>query len=227
MTKQRVAIAGCGKSAEVIYAHLAEDDRFEATLFLADTPSELGTDSELHGLPVVSPERFVEKDGLETCGVFMAVGYGDLNRNRENFYRRLLAKGLNFLTYIHPSAMVSRSATIGRGSLILAGTVVEPFSRVGENSVVWTNCVLAHHARVGDHCWIAAGTIISGGAEIRNNCFLGVGCTVTNQVTIKDFSILGAGVIATRDIPPGAVLLEKTSDQINFSSERYGRFLEH
>lgn len=226
MTRKRVAVAGSGKSAEVLLAHLAEDDRFEATLVVADRTPELGKTREFYGLPVVSPEHFVEQGGLQTDGVFMAVGYRDLNRNREHFYRRLLAHGLNFLSYVHPSAVVSRSATLGRGSIVLAGSIVEPFSRVGENSVIWSNCTVAHHALIGDHCWIAAGTIISGHAEICHNCFVGVGCTVTNRVTIREFSILGAGVTVTRDVPPRAVLLEKSSEQINFSSERYDRFLD-
>lgn len=226
MAKTKVAVAGSGTSAEVLLAHLAEDDRFEATLVVADTPAESGTSCEFYGLPVVSPEQFVHQGGLQTVGVFMAVGYRDLNRNREKFYRRLLAKGINFLSYVHPSAVVSRSAILGRGSIVLAGSVVEPLSRVGENSVIWTNCTIAHHATVGDHCWIAAGTIISGHAEICHNSFVGVGCTVTNRVTIREFSILGAGVKATQDVPPRAVLLEKSSERINFSSERYGRFLE-
>lgn len=226
MTKKRVAVAGSGKSAEVILAHLADDDRFEATVVVADMLPQAGKAREFNGLPVMSPEQFVEQGGLKTVGVFMAVGYRDLNRNREHFYRRLLAKGLNFLSYVHPSAVVSSSATLGRGSIVLAGSVVEPFARVGENSVIWTNCTVAHHAVIGDHCWIAAGTIISGHTEICHNCFVGVGCTVTNRVTVREFSILGAGVTVTRDVSPSAVLLEKSSDQINFSSERYGRFLD-
>jgi len=226
VTRSKIAIAGDGQAADLLLEILAEDTRYEATVIIADRSQDIQSPQELCGLPVTSPDEFTDKYGALTEGVFMAVGYRNLNRNREHFYQRLVAKGVNLMSFIHPSAVVSRSATLGKGCLVLAGSVVEPFSRIGENTVVWTNCTVAHHARTGDNCWIAAGTVISGHAEIGNNCFLGVGSVISNDVSIGEFSILGAGAIATRDVAPYGVLLENQSKQIDFSSERYWRFLD-
>lgn len=226
MTRSKVAIAGDGQAADLLLAFLAEDMRYEATVIISDRSSEIQSPQEFRGLPVTSPDEFAVKYGALTEGVFVAVGYRNLNRNRAHFYQRLIANGLNVISYIHPSAMVSRTATLGKGSLVLAGSVVEPFSNIGENTVVWTNCTVAHHAKTGDNCWIAAGTVVSGHAEIGNNCFLGVGSVISNHVSIGEFSILGAGAMVTQDVAPYGVLLENQSKQIDFSSERYWRFLD-
>jgi len=226
VTRSKIAIAGDGQAADLLLAIIAEDTRYEATIIIADRSPEIQSPQEFRGLPLISLDGYAEQYGALTEGVIVAVGYRNLNRNRELFCQRLVAKGLNLMSFIHPSAVVSRSATLGRGSLVLAGSVVEPFSNIGENTVVWSNCTVAHHANIGDNCWIAAGAVVSGHAEIGNNCFLGIGSVISNHVSIGEFSILGAGVLATQDVAPYATLLENKSKQIDFSSERYWRFLD-
>jgi sugar O-acyltransferase (sialic acid O-acetyltransferase NeuD family) len=222
---KRVAVAGNGQAAEILLDYLSDDERYEVVTVIADQISEYDHKQSHCGFPLVSVDEFIANDFLQTVGVFMAVGYRNLNRDRDEFFRRLRRSGVNFLTYVHPQASVSNSVHLGSGSIVLAGSVIEPFVKVGENSVIWNNCTIAHHAVIGDSCWIAAGAIISGHAHVEKNCFVGIGSTVSNRVTVSEFSILGAGVLATRNVSPQSVLIANSSGRLNFTSERYEPFL--
>lgn len=224
MKIKRIAVAGSGQAAEILLDYLSEDERYEVVTIIADL-SEVDQKLTHCGFPLISVDEFIANDFLQTVGVFMAVGYRNLNRDRDQFFRRLKRSGVNFLTYVHPRANVSNSVQLGIGSVVLAGSVLEPFVKVGENSVIWNNCTIAHHAVIGDNCWIAAGAIISGHACVGNNCFIGIGSIVTNRVTISELSIIGAGVLATQNVSPQSVLIANSSERLNFSSERYEPFL--
>ena len=225
MKTNRVAVAGNGQAAEILLDYLSDDERYEVVAVIVDQSSEVD-DKQTHcGLPLMSVDEYIANDFLQTDGVFMAVGYRNLNRDRDEFFRRLRKRGVNFLTYVHPRANVSNSVQLGIGSVVLAGSVLEPFVKVGDDSIIWNNCTIAHHAVIGDSCWIAAGAIISGHARVERNCFVGIGSIVTNRVTIGELSILGAGVLATRNVSPQSVLIANSSGRLNFTSERYEPFL--
>lgn len=226
MTPKSILIAGSGQAAELIFTQLAEDDRYRATAFVADLEAGSKDVREFCNLPVLTLDEIREAPASQSRDVIIAVGYRNLNRNRENFYQRICAAGLRAISYVHPRAIVSRSASIGVGSIIMAGSVIEPFAKIGEDSVIWSNCTIAHHSIVGSHCWVAAGTVISGHAEIHDNCFVGVGSTVTNRVVVDKFSIVGAGVVLSKNVAPFSVMLRESAEPIGVSSERYSRFLD-
>ena len=66
-------------------------------------------------------------------GVVIAVGN---NATREKIAKNLSKAGLLMTTIIHPSATVSRYATIGSGSVIFAGAVLNPDCHIGENCII-------------------------------------------------------------------------------------------
>ncbi len=216
---KKILLAGNAVTAEILYAYLRRDARYEVVGFTVD--------DEFVARGSMSDHRTL---GLsEVAGVFspqshrviMAMGYNDLNRNRETMFERLRSVGYSVETYIHPDARVYSDHPVGEGTVVLPGAVIEPQARVGANTMVWSNVTLAHHSSVGDHCWVAAGTVISGQATVQRNTFLGVGCTVVNAITVGEFNVVGAGALITRDTKPHSVHLARSAEPFRYSSEDY------
>ena len=216
---KKILIAGNSITAEILYAHLQNDTRYEVAGFAVD--DAFVTQESIDGYRVVGFSEVVSAFPPSTHHVLMAVGYDNLNRTRETMFDRLKAMGYSMETYIHPDASVHSRQAIGEGSVVLAGAVVEPHARVGVNTMVWSNVTLAHHCRIDDHCWVAAGTVVSGQARVSCNTFLGVSCTVVNTVTVGEFNIIGAGALITRDTKPMSVHLARSAEPFRYSSEDY------
>lgn len=85
---------------------------------------------------------------------------------------------------IHPTALISDSAKIGKGTRIWA------FCNIQDNVTIGKNC------NICDYCYIEAGVTIGNNVTIKN------GVSIWEGVTIKDDVFIGPNVTFTNDIHP-------------------------
>lgn len=216
---KKILLAGNAITAEILFAYLRHDARYEVAGFTVD--DEFVAQGGIGGFRTVGLSEVTSAFSPNSCRVIMAMGYNDLNRSRGTMFERLQAMGYVVETYIHPDARVYSDHPVGEGSVVLPGAVIEPHARVGANTMVWSNVTVAHHSSVDDHCWVAAGTVISGQAKVQRNSFLGVGCTVVNAVTVGEFNVIGAGALISRDTKSYSVHLARSAEPFRYSSEDY------
>jgi sugar O-acyltransferase (sialic acid O-acetyltransferase NeuD family) len=221
---QKVLIAGNSISAEIIFSYIKLDTRYEVIGFTVD--ANFITEKELFGLQVIPIDQIqsLYPANNSNIKVVMAIGYKNLNRTRENIFFRLKEFGYQIETYIHPDARVYNGGIIGEGSVVLANTVIEPYSKIGVNSVIWANCTIGHHSKVEDHCWIASGTVLAGEANVKNNCFLGVNVTIANQVIIEEGNVIGGSTFITKSTKGNEVYLSRNGEKHRFDSENYMKY---
>jgi len=219
--KQKIILAGNAITAEILFAYLRQDARYEITGFAVD--DDFVMQGGVGGPRSVGLSGVVDTFSPLTHRVIMAMGYGDLNRSREVMFDLLKEMGYGVETYIHPEARVYTDNPLGEGSVVLPNAVIEPHAQVGANTMVWSNATLAHHSSVGDHCWVAAGAVVSGYAKVLNNTFLGVGCTLVNAVTVGEFNVVGAAALISRDTKSHSVYLARSAEPFRYSSDDYIR----
>lgn len=220
--RKKVVLAGNAITADILYAYLGGDDRYEVLGLTVD--DEYVAEGTIKGVPSIGLSQLAGEFAPDTCSIIMAVGYDDLNRVRESLFVRLKEMGYTIETYVHPDARVYTEYPLGEGSLILPGAVVEPHAQLGANSMVWCNVTLAHHSRVEENCWIAAGTVVSGQAKVQRNSFVGVNATVVNEVTVAEYNIVGGGALVTKDTKPNAVYLARSAEPLRYSAEDYVKY---
>lgn len=107
---------------------------------------------------------------METmCATYEAafVGIGN-NEFRGKLIKQLQELGYDVPLLIHPTAYVSKSASIG------IGTVVEPKAIVNANTVIGTGCIISvgaivdHDVNMGDNVHANAGSITKAGATVES-----------------------------------------------------------
>jgi sugar O-acyltransferase (sialic acid O-acetyltransferase NeuD family) len=116
------------------------------------------------------------------------------------------AAGAQMPCVISPRAHVSRYATMGIGTLVLHGAVVNAAARVGNNVIVNSLALIEHDAEVGDHCHVATGARVNGNVTIGAGCFIGSGAVLKNGIAIGAGSVIGAGAVIRHDIPEGSLV---------------------
>ena len=120
---------------------------------------------------------------------------------------RLVAKAntegrpLEFATAIHPSAIISPSAKIGEGTVVMAGAVINADTVIGKHCIVNTGATVDHDCVIGDYCHIAPGANVSGGTHIGEGTWIGVGACVIQCLNIGKDCMIGAGSVVVKDIP--------------------------
>ena len=112
-----------------------------------------------------------------------------------------------FETIIHPSASVSRMATLGRGVVILQHVTVASHARLGNHVMVLPNSIISHDDQIDDGSILAGGVCISGNVEIGPCCYLGSNSSVREYCKIGTGSLIGMGSVVLQDVEAGSVMV--------------------
>jgi sugar O-acyltransferase (sialic acid O-acetyltransferase NeuD family) len=122
----------------------------------------------------------------------------------DNKTRLSLLDGLcSVATVVHPSATVSESASLGKGTVVFANVVLNPETIIGRGCVINTGATVDHDCVLEDGVHISPGANIGGGVTIGCCSWIGIGASVRHGTTIGKNVVVGAGAAVVSDIPDG------------------------
>lgn len=144
--------------------------------------------------------RPVMHDATGLSPMIVSIG---VNRIRKMIVERLKANNpdIMFATAIHPSAVISPTAKIGEGTVVMAGAVVNADAVIGNHCIINTGATVDHDCKIGDYCHIAPGVNISGATNVGEGTWVGVGSCVIQCLNIGKNCMIGAGSVVVKDIP--------------------------
>ncbi len=164
--------------------------------------------------PEIASQAFdVEYLGGDECVQAFAVdevalvnGVGNIGA-RQRLFDAFKARGYQFAQVIHPSAIVSTSASLGEGVQVMAGTVIQAGASLSENVIINTRASIDHDCCIGAHSHISVGAILAGDVRVGKRVLVGAGCTVIQRVGIADDCVAGAGAVVISDVAPGKTVV--------------------
>lgn len=144
-------IVGAGGHGQVI-AEIATDLGFEEIAYLDDnSQNAVGKISEI--------EKFI---GMYE---YAFVGIGN-NRLRSEIFKRLEHTEYKIPVLIHPTAYVSKTARIGKGTVVEPMAIVNTNTIVGAGSIISVGAIVDHNAVLANFVHVNAGAIVKGGAVV-------------------------------------------------------------
>ncbi|WP_224815432.1 acetyltransferase [Hasllibacter sp. MH4015] len=187
----RLVLIGAGGHGKVV-ADTARRCGYDDLCFVDDSWPE----RDAHGgLPIIGK---VEKSA-GPC--FCAIG--------ANATRRAMFEALDLWSapaLLDPNAIISPSAEIGAGVLVVAGAILNADARLGHGVIVNTAASVDHDCVVGDFAHISPGVRLAGGVNVGAGAWIGIGAVVRDGVRIGAGAIVGAGAAVVSDVPDGATV---------------------
>ena len=135
----------------------------------------------------------------------VAVGQIKSAKKRIFLFNLLTKNNINLATVKSKYSLVSRSAELGEGTIIMHKSVINSGANIGMNCILNTNCIIEHDVKIGNHCHISTGAIINGGVTIGSESFLGSGCIIREGVNIGDNVLVSAGMVVMSDIASNTI----------------------
>ncbi len=197
---------GAGGHAKILVEMIEEIGKYEIIGFTDRDPQKIGTTHK--GYPVLGSERkLVELYNAGVRNAFIGVGAVSSagTRLRAELFRQATKLGFQMVTLVHPRAMVSPSATIGVGSVVMAGAVIGTGTHVGGNVTVYAGAVVEHDSTIGDHVHLSPGVLIAGGVHVGEGTFLGIGASMIHGIKVGAWTTIGAGAVVLHEIPDHCV----------------------
>ena len=127
--------------------------------------------------------------------------------------RELMSLHAPIISLIHPKAFVSPNTTLGLGSVVFAGAVVNIEAKVGEASIINTGATVDHDCIIGPGVHVCPGANLSGGVRVGEASWIGVGSCVRHSIKIGANVMVGAGAVIVKDVPDGATMISVAASQ--------------
>ncbi|MBX7210626.1 MAG: NeuD/PglB/VioB family sugar acetyltransferase [Verrucomicrobiaceae bacterium] len=200
MNAREIIIIGCNGNcvdiAEAVEALAAHGGAVKVAGFLDDADGMQG--AEVAGYPVLG--RIADAAKFAGAGFVNGIGSPKSYRFKADIIARAGVPVERWATVIHPTAVVSRHARIGRGTVLLANVSVGAGARIGDHCMVLQNSVISHDSTIGDCSALATGVCVSGGCAIGENCYIGGNVSIRDGVRIAPGSLIGIGAVVVKDV---------------------------
>lgn len=176
----KVIVIGAGGHGKVVADIVrANNDVFVG--FLDDAPHEnvLG--------PISDWNKYLD------CQFVVAIGNSVIREKYSAF-------NCKYYTAIHPSAIISQSARIGEGTVVMPNVVINANAVIGKQCIINTSSVVEHDNNIGDFAHISVGAKLGGMVKIGKHTWIGIASTVSNNISICDNCMIGAGAVVIKDV---------------------------
>lgn len=150
---------------------------------------------DIHGVPV-----FKASDSNIEGPMIISIGS---NRIREIIANRY---PVAYATAIHPSAIISKYASIGEGTVVMQGVIIQSDARIGKHCIVNTGASIDHECEIGDFVHISPHATLCGNVCVGKGSWIGAGATVIPGIRIGEWCTVGAGAVVVHDIPDGVIV---------------------
>jgi sugar O-acyltransferase (sialic acid O-acetyltransferase NeuD family) len=208
--QQRIFIFGASGHAKVVLDIVERQRSGVVVEVFDDNPEKAG--QMLLGYRVAGGRNELLKRGAKAGLVIVAIGG---NPARRSVAKWLGSQGFAFASAVHPAAQVAREVRIATGSVVMAGTAINPDTDIGMHCIVNTGASVDHDCTLGDGVHVAPGARLCGGVSVGEGAFIGAGAVVVPGRRIGGDAIIAAGAVVLKDVPERAVVAGNPAKPLN------------
>jgi sugar O-acyltransferase (sialic acid O-acetyltransferase NeuD family) len=108
---------------------------------------------------------------------------------------------LEVATIVHPTAVVSPSATLSAGAFLAPGAIVNARAAIGPGVIINSGAIVEHDCVIGAYTHVTPGAVLGGAVEVGDGAMIGLGAVLLPGVRVGEEAKIGAGAVVTGDIP--------------------------
>ena len=102
---------------------------------------------------------------------------------------------------IHPSAILSPTAKIGDGTVVMQGAILQADAKVGKHCIINTGASVDHECVINDYVHVSPHATLCGNVHGGEGSWIGAGTTIIPNLNVGKWCVIGAGSVITEDIP--------------------------
>jgi sugar O-acyltransferase (sialic acid O-acetyltransferase NeuD family) len=145
--------------------------------------------------------------------VHYLIGIANINY-RGPITKQFIEAGAKFLTFIHPSAYISESATIGRGTVIAPNVSVGPMAVIGEFNTINARCSIGHDSIIEDFNFLSPNVCFSGHTHIGSYNLFGINSATIPSVEIGNRNKVMAGMVLNKNVGDGETVFFRYKERV-------------
>ncbi len=197
---RRIVIIGAGDGGRLVSELVKEQQEFEVICFIDDNEAVQG--KTINGYKIIGTSADLKRFG----GIGFVIAVGMNMKARSMLFEKAMDAMLEPVNVIHRTAIIEKSAQVGKGTIMLANCVINAFATVGENVFIFTGTIIEHDTNIGNNVYFSPGVSLGGGVKVGDNTFFGINSCTVGGITIGSNVIVGAGSVVLKDVPDNTVV---------------------
>ncbi len=192
--RKKIIVLGAGGHARVV-ASTALASGCEVLGFYSNISAEVGT--SIFNIPVRDQNELNPK---KSSNAIIGIGRNDIRKKLSN------ELDFNWISIIHPFSWVHSDIPIGKGTVICAGSIVQPGAKIGSHVIINTKSSVDHDTSVGDYSHISVAHL-AGGASVDEGVLLALHSVVLPSLHVGAWATVGAGAVVTKNVKPNTTVV--------------------
>ncbi|HUW57255.1 MAG TPA: acetyltransferase [Planctomycetota bacterium] len=203
--KDTIIVGVCATGRVVLDCLVASGREGEIAGFVHGRPEGTPSEEVFDGFPVLGTLADVARLKRDRGIRRAIVGVGEIAQ-REQLFGELSRAGLDLISAVHPTAVLTRGVELGRNVIIAPQAAVGVGTHIADGAFLNTSCSVDHDCEIGEFAHICPGTHLAGTVTVGRRTWVGIGASVVQGVTIGEDTFVGAGAVVVRDLPAGVLV---------------------
>lgn len=140
---------------------------------------------------------------LGNDSLIISVGFNDVRKR----IAESLPSDISYGLAVHPSAVVSKYASVGVGTVVMQGTIIQSSATVGKHCIINTAASVDHDCIIEDFVHISPNATLCGSVTVGEGSQVGAGAVVIPGITIGRWSLIAAGAVVMKNVPDNVLVL--------------------
>ena len=164
---------------------------------------EVGT--PLHGGAIIG--RFEDWSQFDD-DVFFVAPLHKVGSIQENAHRieNLRIPVSRWVALVDPHAITAEGVSVEGGSVVSAMGQIGPDSRIGSHCFLRPGAIVSHDVEISDFVFLGQTSLVGGYSRVETGAHIAPGAIIRNEITVGRFAIVGMGAVATKSVPPFAIV---------------------
>ena len=161
--------------------------------------------------PILGPTETyeIQNDDIFICAL------GDV-KYKKYYAKIILDKGGEFISLVHPTAILGNNASFGKGCVIGAYSNLSSDTRIGDFVTFSIKAGMGHDSCVGDYSHIGGLCNISGFVKIGDMVTVHPCCNILPHKTIGDGAVIGTGSVVLVNVKPNQTVFGNPARAVEF-----------
>lgn len=195
---KEIIIIGAGGHAKVIIDIILQrkknlNDNLVIKGILDDTFKE-NEEKKMFGIPIIGKINKILELPSDIYYI-IAIGNNGIRKKIAQNYKKI-----NYITLVHPRAIVAENVSLEVGTVVMAGSIVNSYTKIGKHCIINTASVIEHDNIIKDYVHISPGATLCGGIIVEEETWIGAGSIIIQGLKIGKKVIIGAGAVTIKDV---------------------------
>lgn len=195
---EEIIIYGAGGHAKAVIDAVEEEAKYKIVGLVDDIQPKgmkvLGY--EILGDGKILPDLM--NSGIRYC--IIAIGENEVRSAKTEYVSKI---GFRLVSVVHPFSCIGKNVSIGEGTVILQGTLIDPNVFIGKGAIINAGAIIGHDCKIGNFAHVSGGAICGGGVSVGESSLIGIGVKIAPKVRIGKQTFIGIGSVVTKDLPDG------------------------